>query len=220
VADTTGEAPTDVDDATPEDGESRGSSLYAWDAAIPLVTNPFMLWDLLKLWSISGMALLLVIAVLQLADPGPRPFSVVLVIPVAVSLGLFALSLVVCLVFLLNRFFARFDLRTDGVQFQTVRWTRKLSRAVSIGNLALGVLALRPQAIGAGLLADVQRDLFLPWGEIRKVTVFPRLHTLTLSNSWRPVLRLHCSTGQVFETALAVVREQVVGHGGTLSRRG
>lgn len=201
-----------------ESGADGGATLCAWDVGIPLVNNRFMLWDLAKVWSIAGLFLLAFIVVLEVADPGPRPLGVILGIPFFVSLGLFVLSLVVCVLFFFNRYLARFDLRADGAAFQSVRWTRQMTRAANAGDFVLGILAARPQVAAAGLLAEVQKDLFVPWGDVRKVTVFPGPRVITLSNSWRPVLRLHCPTAEVFERALAVVREQVPRHGGSLSR--
>jgi hypothetical protein len=213
-------ASVDAEDPSPAGGTGAhgGAALCAWDVAIPLVTNRFMLWDLAKVWSISGLFLLAVIGVIVMRGPGPRPWGLVLGIPFFVSLGLFVLSLVVCVLFFFNRYLARFELRAGGAWFQSVRWTRKLTRAVNTGDLVLGILAARPQVAAAGLLAEVQKDLFVPWGDVRKVTVFAGPRVITLSNSWRPLLRLHCPTAEVFDAALAAVREQVPRHGGRLRR--
>jgi hypothetical protein len=105
-----------------------------------------------------------------------------------------------------------------GVKFELVRWTGKLSKAVAAGNIIIGVLKSAPGAVGAGVLANVQRSVFMKWPEIRKVTFFPRQRVVTLSNSWRPVVRLHCPDDEIYEQLRVLLETKVPEGGGTLSR--
>jgi len=68
------------------------------------------------------------------------------------------------------------------------------------------------------VLANVQRVVFLKWSEVRKVTFFPGQRVMTLSNSWRPVVRLHGPDDEVYERIRLLLKTKVPEGGGSLSR--
>ncbi|MBN1543115.1 hypothetical protein JW992_13315, partial [candidate division KSB1 bacterium] len=118
----------------------------------------------------------------------------------------YALTLFISLTVFFNRYWVRFTLDEDGVLYESVRWSRKVSGAINAGAVVLGLLAAMPAAAGAGLMARSRQTVFLPWNRVRKVRCFDRFRVITLSNSWRPFLRLHCPTDEHYAQAQEKIR--------------
>lgn len=168
-----------------------------FEVAIPLITNPWIWVDMGKALGVAyGLLLMLMFWILwdePWADVWPA-WRVVTLCVLAVLVLLLAVSLFV----LRNRVVARFTLDGRGVHYESG------SLAGRVGTV-VGLLSLNPLVMGSGLLAEAQSSLFLPWKDVRKVTEFPRWNVITLSNGWRPVLRLYCVDAPTFERARAVV---------------
>lgn len=193
--------------------------LLAWDATVPMVGDRFFMWDMAKLWAISCSFLLILSLVLAAVEQSPHMLWFSLIVPPLAFLGFYIFSLLIAVVFFFNKYYAQIVISENGVTFELVRWTGKLSKAVAAGNIIIGILKSAPGAVGAGVLANVQRQVFMKWPEIRKVTFFPRQRVMTLSNSWRPVVRLHCPDDEIYEKVRVLLETKVPGGGGTLSRK-
>jgi len=174
-----------------------------WEAAIPLVSSPFFLWDMLKLFGITALVMGLLLALIQLLSPAPGFWQACWLIPLLVSGGLFLLSLLVSILVFFNRYWARFTLDGDGVLYESARGSRTVSRALGSGAIILGLLRSAPVAAGAGMLARSRNMVFLSWCNVCKISPFPRYRVITLSNCWRPVLRLHCPSQLLYDQAIA-----------------
>jgi len=192
--------------------------LLAWDATVRMVGDRFFMWDMAKLWAISCSFLLILSLVLTVIEQSPHMLRFTLIVPPLTFVGFYVFSLLIALVFFFNKYFVETVISERGVKFELVRWTGKLSKAVAAGNIIIGVLKSAPGAVGAGVLANVQRSVFMKWPEIRKVTFFPRQRVVTLSNSWRPVVRLHCPDDEIYEQLRVLLETKVPEGGGTLSR--
>jgi len=139
-------------------------------------------------------------------------------VPACCFAAFYVLSLVIALVLYMNRYFVRTVLSDEGINSELVKWSGKLGKAVAAGNLVIGVLTTSPTAAGAGLLADVQRSVFVPWKGIHKITRFPSHRVITVSNSWRPVIRLHCPNDEIYRRAQELLETRVPEAGGSLKR--
>jgi len=192
--------------------------LLAWDATVPMVGDRFFMWDMAKLWAISCSFLLILSLVLAAVEQSIHMLKFSLIVPPLTFVGFYIFSLLIALVFFLNKYYVQTVISERGVKFELVRWTGKLSKAVAAGNIVIGLLKNSPTAVGAGVLANVQRVVFMKWPEIRKVTFFPGQRVMTLSNSWRPVVRLHCPDDEIYEKVRVLLEAKVPEGGGTLSR--
>ncbi|MCP4897232.1 MAG: zinc ribbon domain-containing protein [bacterium] len=218
------QAPPEITKPPPKAAPTRSKDpdedfLLAWEMGIPMVNNPFFLWDMVKLWGIPCILLFLLMIGMWLADMDAESIRFALIIPPIAFAGFYVFSLVIALVFFFNRYYVRTALSGDGVLYEAAKWTGKLSKAVSAGNLILGALTSSPQGLAAGIVGDMQRSVLMQWKDIRKVSFFPGLRVITLSNSWRPVLRLHCPTDEIFGQARESIEREVVANGGTLTRK-
>lgn len=201
-----------------DNGGSPDGVLLAWDAAVPMVGNRFFMWDMAKLWGISSGLLMVLMLVIAAVQRGPNALRFALIVPACCFAAFYVLSLVIALVLYMNRYYVRTVLSDEGINSELVKWSGKLGKAVAAGNLVIGVLTTSPTAAGAGLLADVQRSVFVPWKGIHKITRFPSHRVITVSNSWRPVIRLHCPNDEIYRRAQELLETRVPEAGGSLKR--
>ncbi|MBN1540964.1 hypothetical protein JW992_02380, partial [candidate division KSB1 bacterium] len=91
------------------------SAKLSWQAAVPMVTNPFFVWDLAKVFALTALILALILSLIQLASPAPGFWRMCWLIPLLVCSGLYALTLFISLTVFFNRYWVRFTLDEDGV---------------------------------------------------------------------------------------------------------
>lgn len=171
-----------------------------WEAGIPLVTNPFIWADLAKGLGISWIVFIALATGILWDESWAERWPAWGVVTLC-HLFVAALFATVCLFIFRNRFAARFTLTSKGALYESGRLAAKAATA----GLAAGLLARNPGLAGASLLASTQNSLMLPWREVKKCTRFPRRQVITLSNGWRPVLRLYCPDQAIYQQALDYV---------------
>ncbi|NLE73043.1 MAG: hypothetical protein GX604_00190 [Actinobacteria bacterium] len=175
-----------------------------WSRDIRLVTDRFILKDVVMVFVIAVVvAELLVAGTSFLLGRGVLwmpPHIMGLILVFVLALSIFAAGVV-----LGNRITMAFLVTPVGVAWGTGSRQKKVDRTAA----AVSMLAGSPTAAGASLLAVAQESGLLPWEEIRKVTAFPGPGVITLSNSWRPVLRLYVPAGEYEEVAALVDRYAV-----------
>lgn len=183
-----------------------------WVYDIPLLTSRFMLWDFLRVTLLAVAAMYVIVALggliieQELIILPPMVFA----FTTAIMLGLFALTSLL----LGNRQRARFTVGPGGVEYRAEKRERAISRAA----LIVGLLALNPTAAGAGALAMTRERVLVPWSSIHDVRVYRRPRVISLRNSWRTVLRLHCPP-ESFDSIVAAVESHHAQSGPT-SRTG
>ena len=185
--------------------------LLSWDGAVRMVGDRFFMWDMAKLWAISCAFLAVVMLAIGLMAGSPHMLRFAVIVPVCAFVGFYLLSLLIALVFYFNRYYQQSTLTDKGVSSELVRWSGKLSKAVAAGNIVLGLVKASPTNVGAGVLANVQRSVFISWADVRKVTEFPGQRVITISNSWRPVLRLHCPNDEIYQQAREIIDRHYTG---------
>ncbi|MHB1132918.1 MAG: zinc ribbon domain-containing protein [Chloroflexota bacterium] len=169
---------------------TAGGDDVTWSRRVPLLTNRFILWDFAWVFGVSVGALYLIVAVMGLFAEGELvllPPEVGLIV-LAILGGLF---LVATLLVLGNGYNMVFTLDGEGVTWRSGRRERNLGRlAWFVGLLAL--LQGRPGLLGAATLAQSQEGDGIAWRSLHAVKVYPGPRVISLSNSWRAVLRLYC----------------------------
>ena len=160
--------------------------IMQWTYDIPLINNRFMIKDMVVVYGLSIVAMELLVAGMSFLlgeEIVWIPLQAVgLVVVILVVLFLIAAGLL-----LRNRISMEFTLSPAGVAWDTSSRQKKINRV----GLVLATLLGRPGAAGASMLAVSQEAGGIRWREIKKVTVFRGPGVITLSNSWRPLLRLH-----------------------------
>ncbi len=101
-------------------------------------------------------------------------------------------------------FHATFRLTDKGIRSLSGRGAR---RAVSAA-IAGGVLARSLSVMGAGLSAKTEQEVFIPWREIKKVSVRTKGRFVLVKGSFgQKPIGLYC-TPENFEEALRTIREK------------
>jgi hypothetical protein len=170
---------------------------FGFEVAIPLVTNPWLWVDMAKSLGVAYALLVALMFWILRDEPWEDVWPAWRVVTWCV-LGVAGLLVVTSLLVFRNQIVAKFTLDRRGATNESGRLAAGVSAAV-------GLFAREPLLAAAGLLADAHSSLFLPWTDVRKVTSFPRWRVITLSNRWRPVLRLYCVDEPTFERALTLV---------------
>ena len=157
-----------------------------WQAAVPLLTNRFVLYDSVRAIAISGglfFALTAGIFALQ-GEPGlALEMLPLLGIALAAIVALLAVS---AFVVMGNRWHVRFTIDSRGVHWVQLRPPR-------IGLLAaLAAQSGHPTAHSAARLVRIGDSGALPWREISRFREHPDAGVISLMNRWRVVLRLYC----------------------------
>ena len=125
------------------------TGVISWEFNVPLLTDQFIMYDLLKVWGLSSLFLFLLLTGIVVYDRNWRAFTGMLPVVGLVSGGFLALLILVMLVFFGNRFPMGFMLGPQGAMVSSLsrrgRWGNRLA-------VVLGVLAGKPGVAGAGLL--------------------------------------------------------------------
>ena len=171
-----------------------------WEAVIPLFTNPFIWADTAKAVAIPLVLFGGLIVIILAGDSNPDWGGAAGLLAICAAVVLVLLIFVELVVFG-NRFAARFSLDRNGASYESGR----AGRAVRKAGLIVGVLAGSALVTGGSLLASTMASLHIGWKDVKKVTPFPGRKVITLSNSWRPVLRLYCPDQATYESASKLI---------------
>ncbi len=171
-----------------------------WERSIPLLTNPYMLWDLgrvlfFSLLLMEGVTLL--VSFFFTDEAGLLPVEILL-ITAAVVAGLFAF---VALLIFRNGIHTRFTVDAHGIEMETIYGDDLYERAVN-GLLRVLLFFANPlTALGASVRSAASSSTVLGWSDVSTVRVNRRLGVVSLADSWHTVARLHCDPRSVDELA-------------------
>lgn len=169
-----------------------------WEYRVPLLTSRFMLYDFAKVIVISVVIMYVLVAIMGWFIDGEFVLMPPQVFLIAGG-GMAALFAIACLL-LGNRFTMQLSVGPEGVGYATGSRERKWNRAAVI----IGILAGSAGTAGAGLIASSNEEGGFPWAEIHRANEHPKPRVISLCNSWRVVLRLHC-TPENYEPVRAIV---------------
>lgn len=169
-----------------------------WTYRIPILTSRFMLWDFARVTAISVSMMYLLVALMGWVVDG-EPALLPLRVPLMVGGILLALFFIVG-VLMGNRFTMTFAVKPDGVTYSSGSREKRRNRAAVL----FGALGRNATTTGAGFLATAGEQGGWKWRDLYSARYFPRQRVISLRNSWRTVLRLHC-TAEDYERVRAAV---------------
>jgi hypothetical protein len=174
----------------------------SWEVSVPLLTNRFILYDLLKVWGISSLVLFLFLTGIAVYDWKWRAFTGMLPLVGLVSAIVLGLLILVMLGFFWNRFPMGFSLGPREARVVSLsrrgRWGNRLA-------VVLGALAGKPGVAGAGLLGMAQEIATVAWDDVRRVNIHASARVISLMDGWHVVMRLYC-TPQNYDVVLTAVQ--------------
>jgi len=182
----------------------RSSDLPAlvWDYSFPLLSNRFFLWDMSKVFVISGLVMAILLTVILIAVGNTHAIGPFLLLTGALLIVLMLITILVCLVWFGNRFHALFAVNAEGAMVEIARSRDRIMNRLAV---VLGVLRGSMSATGAGLLAVSEEAKSIVWSEVRSVRYYPDERVISIKNSWRVVVRLYC-TPENYTQVVAAVR--------------
>lgn len=172
--------------------------LLMWPAKVRTLANR-QLWKGLALAFGSGAALVCVIFLFVGSG------STGLLVGGGLFLGIMALAAVVCAVIdLFGGLGVTFALTTEGVRSVA----GKGSAAASDAAVILGALTGTMSALGAGLLAQSEKNAFIPYGDVRKIKAGAGSRYVLIKGGFldKPI-GLYC-TAENYDLALKILRER------------
>ena len=176
-------------------------SPLTWETDIRLFTHPLMLANFAKLFAITGFIMAALLSFL-LAVNGETDGIVPLLEMVGIILAGFAvMCFLICLVVFRNKMHMRF--RVDAKVAEVDMADTRAEKANKLA-MVLGVLSGKPGLVGAGLLAQSNRQQKAVWSAIARVHYHPSWRAITLSNGWRTVVTLYCTPENYAAVAAAV----------------
>ena len=183
-------------------GHQTGQEL-SWQVNVPLLTDQFIMYDLLKVWGFSTLFLFLIMVAIFTFERNWRGLISMLPLVGLTSLGILVLFILVMLVFFGNRFPMGFMLGPQGAMVASLsqrgRWGNRLA-------VILGALAGKPGVAGAGLLGMSRESVGISWDEVRRLNIHPETRVISLMDSWHVVLRLYC-TPKNYDQVLSAVQK-------------
>lgn len=188
--------------------ETQTGSEVKWNFDIPMLTSRFVLFDLLKLIVLTPLlacvvAVPIFVAVNGLDWDALRGLGMLLLVGTGVLAALLVISI---LLFYWNRFPVAFTVNAEGAVMEMTRKQKRINSWLFWMALLMG----KPGAMGTALIARSQESIGMSWADTRQIDYFPRQRVISLRNSWRTVLRLHC-TPENYEAVAAICRESFDG---------
>ena len=169
-----------------------------WTYRVPLLTSRFMLWDFARVIVLSALLMYVAVAFVGWLAEG----ELVLLPPQVFVIvgGVMFMLLAIAALLLGNHVTMTFAVGPEGVTYASGSRERKWNRAAVV----LGVLAGSASTAGAGLLSASREQGGGGWAEIHAARYFPGQRVISLRNTWRTVLRLHCTAAE-YERVRAIV---------------
>jgi hypothetical protein len=157
------------------DGAGSEHIHLAWEARIRLLGNPMVWRSILLAFGIPSVLFGFLVAAIT------RRLDYALLVPAALLAGLLALYLVIAAVIdLFGGFRVIFMISSLGVRSLSGKGAKAAGRAAFLA----GVLAGRPGAMGAGLLAESEADILILWPEITRIEVNLRRRFILIKRGW------------------------------------
>ena len=165
------------------------SEVLEWDIRVPLVSNVYVLVDILiVLLLVSGALMTVVLYVTGFTDVY-RVFRVFLI---ADGVLIVLLFMVMGLVFT-NRFQLLYTLNTEGVLVRVGEFESNLNR------MAWRVTGFvqRHGISGGRVFSMVNEELFVSWDHVSRAVFNDRRRVASLISGLRPVMRIYCTQENV-----------------------
>ena len=188
-----------------------------WERKIPILTNPYIIGDIFKMFSFP-------VALFWLAAEGllfleGRSFAAEFAAgsiwvgdteELAVWLFSFFLLLWIAAVqfFFPNGYEAKFKLDEQGAEFAAVE-SGEIPRGMRrFLLLVMDLFSGKLGAVGVALLSQSTSGSRVEWSDVRHAVPDPKHHTLVLRNRWRKLMILYC-TAQTYRKALSIAQKQI-----------
>ncbi len=172
-----------------------------WEVKIPLITNPVIMLDTVKVFGIAFLIIALLFFIIFGAQGEMETLLPLLGMFGIIFGGLIILSLLIMVIIFGNKFHCRFSISPEGILFENVD---KRSRFLNRAAVGTGFLAGSPGTMGAGLTAQATEVIGIEWQNIARADFNPKRKTISIANTWRKVMVVYCSNDNWDEVSATV----------------
>ena len=176
--------------------DDKEDVLMEWEYRLPFFHLPM----LKKILMAFGIPILITGIILALRIGVVNGLVIMFIVAGVFSIGFFVAALVYA-----NGFHFTYRLTTDGIWSHMGKREKRVAEATTVG----GILTGSPGAVGAGLLAKAEQNVFIPWKDITKVNVVEKDCSIKIGRSfgYKPI-ELHCAP-QDFKRVLDILTERL-----------
>lgn len=172
-----------------------------WDVKIPLITNPMIMLDTVKVFGIAFLIIALLFFIIFGMQGEMETLLPMLGMFAIIFGGLMILSMLIMVIVFGNKFHCRFTISPEGILFENVDKRSKFLNRAAIGT---GFLAGSASTMGAGLTAQASEAIGIEWQNIARADFNPKRRTISIANTWRKVMIVYCSSDNWQEVSSTV----------------
>lgn len=172
-----------------------------WDVKIPLITNPMIMLDTVKVFGIAFLIIALLFFIIFGMQGEMETLLPMLGMFGIIFGGLMILSMLIMVIVFGNKFHCRFTISPEGILFENVDKRSKFLNRAAIGT---GFLAGSASTMGAGLTAQASEAIGIEWQNIARADFNPKRRTISIANTWRKVMIVYCSNNNWQEVSATV----------------
>lgn len=172
-----------------------------WEIKIPLITNPLIMLDTVKVFGIAFLIIALLFFIIFGAQGEMETLLPMLGMFGIIFGGLIFLSMLIMVIVFGNKFHCRFTISPEGILFENVD---KRSRFLNRAAVGTGFLAGSASTMGAGFTAQASEMIGIEWQNIARADFNPKRKTISIANTWRKVMVVYCNNDNWDEVSATV----------------
>jgi len=161
-----------------------------WDIDVSILTNKFILRELLKVLGIATLITVFIVLLITLPSvlSGDFTGSSSNLRDMKYALILIGLLFVVTVLFIFayygNRYMLSYSLDKNTVSTMSRTEQRSRNSKLNFLLIIIGLLTRNLAATGTGFLANSRQDQIMKWNNVKKATFYPASNTITLSTGY------------------------------------
>jgi hypothetical protein len=195
---------------------SKNQPDLSWDIPISLINNPFIFRASIQLCVVTWIVIALLFGLIFGVTDELDALLPLMTVMTLVVLGLWVFMLLVMLLFFGNRMSMHYTINKGGV---TCDITSRRSKAANRLLILLGILALKPGAVGAGMVAVSQESQSFEWERIYVARYNEKRKVITLRNRWRSLIMVFCLP-ENYDAVVEDIKEKLLQRPGDQLRKG
>ena len=180
--------------------------LSQWDINIPVLNNPLLWSQLLKVSLLSSSYLLFLLVGLNLYEYQWQDIPSSFLVAISVSGGIFVAFSLIALLMYGRGIPTRYVLKDKHIEQHTLSRGKKTRGLLGLFGLLSGKSA-GYTATGATLLAQSRESIAVSWKNVSRLEVYPMRHEIQLHNDWRTIMQVVCPDDD-FDNILKIIQEK------------
>lgn len=160
--------------------------IYRWTYEFNMLTNPIILWTVLKIFLLVLIGMWIVFGLFRIGDDGIAGAFIeeakALTIPAIILFGLSVLSYIILACIYGWKYCVLFEMSEEGIKH--IQMSKQFKKAEAIGWLTAmaGAVGGNPGTVGAGLLSATKSMQASEFSKVKKMKVLKPFHTIKLDS--------------------------------------